>query len=266
MDTETFTSRVVDLSLKKYFITAAVLALAFNAFYWWRCYHLIKNYELSTNNNFSFEQNVQYLSTVIKLQLICLLVWGLTYLIGFTGWTLEQDLVWFTNKLTDAVWILFSFTVFFLGYFAMKQPEIFKLKEQEVVEETLPSPVTENAIDNIPEMQALKTKLENIMEEEKPYFNPRLALSDLAEMTGTNIHTLSKLINEGFGKNFYDFVNTYRVEAFKKRIVLTEYKNQTFLAVAFSVGFNSKTAFNRSFKKLTDSTPRKYLQSQENTQ
>jgi Response regulator containing CheY-like receiver domain and AraC-type DNA-binding domain len=263
MDTETFTSRVVDLSLKKYFISAAMLALLFNAFYWWKCYRLIKNYEFNTSNNYSFEQNVQYLSTVIKLKLFCLLVWALTYLIGAIAWYLAKDWVWLTDRLTDTVWGLFSFTVFFLGYFAMKQPEIFKVAEQEVLDE--PEPIVQPTPDpsDSEEMRQLKEKLEQLMVEEQPYLNSRLALSDLAEFLGINVHTLSKLINEGFDKNFYDFVNGYRVEEFKKRIVLPTYKNQTFLALAFDVGFNSKTAFNRSFKKLTNSTPRKFLKEYE---
>ncbi|MEM9821278.1 MAG: helix-turn-helix domain-containing protein [Bacteroidota bacterium] len=263
MDTETFTSRVVDLSLKRYFIGAAVLALIFNAFYWWKCYRLIVNYELNTNNNYSFAQNVQYLTTVIKLKLFCLLVWALTYLIGLMGWSLGEDWVWLTDRLTDTVWGLFAFTVFFLGYFAMKQPEIFKVAEQEVLDEAEPISSSPSGQNNREELLQLKTKLEQLMEAEKPYLNSRLALSDLAELLGTNSHTLSRLINEGFDKNFYDFVNGYRVEEFKKRIVLPEYKNQTFLALAFDVGFNSKTAFNRSFKKLTNSTPRKFLQEYE---
>ena len=262
LDTETFTSRVVDLSLKKYFITAAALALLFNVFYWWRCFRLIKNYAYSTNKNFSFEQNLQYLNTVINLKLVCLLVWTATYVIGGLAWASGQDWVWLTDKLTDVVWIFLSLTVFFLGYFAMKQPEIFRLAEQEVEEENpQASNSSTSAISS--EMSAIKTKLESIMELEKPYLNPRLALSDLADRADTNVHTLSRLINEGFDKNFYDFVNGYRVEEFKKRIVSPEFKNQTFLSIAYSVGFNSKTAFNRSFKKLTNNTPRKFLKEYE---
>ncbi len=262
MDTSTFTSRVVDFSLKKYFISAAALALLFNAFYWWHCYRLIKNYAYSTNKNFSFEQNLQYLSTVINLKLVSLLVWAFTYVIGGFAWATGQDWVWLTDKLTDVVWIFLSLTVFFLGYFAMKQPEIFRLTEQEVEEETAPvSAISNPEISS--EMSELKTELERIMELEKPYLNPRLALSDLADMADTNVHTLSRLINEGFDKNFYDFVNGYRVEEFKKRIISPEFKNQTFLSIAYSVGFNSKTAFNRSFKKLTNNTPRKFLKEYE---
>ncbi|MEM9987419.1 MAG: helix-turn-helix domain-containing protein, partial [Bacteroidota bacterium] len=76
-------------------------------------------------------------------------------------------------------------------------------------------------------------------------------------------HDLSRTINQGFGMNFNDFVNSYRVNAFKEQVLMPECQNHTFLAVALMVGFNSKTAFNRSFKKLTDQTPREYFQAQQ---
>ncbi len=263
MDHATFTSRVVDLSLKKYFILSAFLAWAFNLFYAYRGHLMLQSYEANSNANYSFEQNVQYLQTVVYLSWCCLLIWGLTYLIGGMGWLLEWDTVWWTDKLTDLVWVGLATTVFFLGYFSIKQPEILRLADvvslEEEDQQVAPLLQAQEGID-----RHQKQLLLELMEREKPYLNPRLTLSDLAHLLHTNVHQLSKLINEGFDKNFYDFINGYRVQEFKRRVVLQEYKNQTLLAVAFSVGFNSKTAFNRSFKKLTKRTPRQFLKSTEN--
>jgi AraC-like DNA-binding protein len=66
------------------------------------------------------------------------------------------------------------------------------------------------------------------------------------------------VINEHFKLNFFDFVNQYRVEAFKERIVNPKYGNFSLLGVAFECGFNSKSAFNRIFKKSTGLTPSQY--------
>ena len=65
--------------------------------------------------------------------------------------------------------------------------------------------------------------------------------------------------NEGFDKNFYDFVNSYRVEAFKSQIEQNKHEHKTLLALAYEVGFNSKSSFNRSFNKLVGMSPSKYL-------
>ena len=110
-----------------------------------------------------------------------------------------------------------------------------------------------------------KRALTELMGAEKPYLNPKLTLSLLAETSGQNSHQLSRLINEGFGVNFNDFINSYRIEAFKRATREEQYQNHTILAIALMVGFNSKTAFNRSFKKLTGKTPREWMQSQQLT-
>lgn len=70
---------------------------------------------------------------------------------------------------------------------------------------------------------------------------------------------LSRVINDGFEHNFFDFINYYRVAEFKQRMADPRHRNATLLSIAFEVGFNSKTAFNRAFKKITDQTPRTYF-------
>jgi len=72
-------------------------------------------------------------------------------------------------------------------------------------------------------------------------------------------HLLSKVINEVYEKNFFDFINEYRIDEFKQRFEDPRNRHYTMLAIAFEVGFNSKTAFNRSFKKMTHQTPREYF-------
>ena len=101
--------------------------------------------------------------------------------------------------------------------------------------------------------------LENLLREQRPYLNPGLSLNELADLAQMPAHQVSKIINEGMEKNFFDFINSYRVEAFKERIEQSEHLERTILSLALDVGFNSKTAFNRAFKKHTGITPREYL-------
>jgi len=87
----------------------------------------------------------------------------------------------------------------------------------------------------------------------KPYLNPDLNLPQLATELGISIHYLSQVINEHFRLNFFDFVNRYRIEAFKERIADPRYRNFSLLGIAFECGFNSKSTFNRIFKQATGS-------------
>jgi AraC-like DNA-binding protein len=59
--------------------------------------------------------------------------------------------------------------------------------------------------------------------------------------------------------NFYDFVNRYRLEEFKKLASDPKNRQFTMLALAFDCGFNSKSSFNRYFKKATGQTPSQYF-------
>lgn len=270
MDKDTFITKVVDRELHLIFAIAGVLALAFNAYYWWRCVVVINHYRRADSSQHSFEEsNVTYLDTVMNLKGVCLAVWTFALVVSMLGEFTELEMTWLVEVSTDAVWIVFSSITYFLGYFAMSQPEIFKHPAQEMEEEKnveVKQPAASPPKIPSSELLPLKKELTKLMEHEKPYLNPKLTLGELASMIHTNTHTLSRVINEGFGRNFFDFVNSYRVEAFKQKIAEGAHKQQTLLGIAMEVGFNSKTAFNRAFKKMTDTTPGKYLKSLEDTQ
>ncbi|MEP3210134.1 MAG: helix-turn-helix domain-containing protein [Maribacter sp.] len=102
-------------------------------------------------------------------------------------------------------------------------------------------------------------KIKGLMEHEKPYLNPELNLSDLAKLANLTRAQLSEIINSGFNQNFNDFVNGYRVEAFKDMLQEDKHKQLSILGIAYECGFNSKATFNRVFKKLTNSSPSEFL-------
>jgi AraC-like DNA-binding protein len=110
-----------------------------------------------------------------------------------------------------------------------------------------------------------KTKILNniILElETKKYFLDNLAsLSDLAKKIGESPHHVSQVINEKLNKSFFELLATYRVEE-AKRILLTDKKDKlTVEEISEMVGYNSKTAFNNVFKKLTGKTPSEFRKS-----
>ncbi len=106
-----------------------------------------------------------------------------------------------------------------------------------------------------------QNKLEALMAEEKPYLKPSLSLRGLAEKLDLPANHLSQLLNEGFDKNFSEFVNAYRLEAFKSKVADPAEQHLTILALAYDSGFNSKTVFNTFFKKTMGLTPKAYWKS-----
>ncbi|MBP9872856.1 MAG: AraC family transcriptional regulator [Haliscomenobacter sp.] len=93
------------------------------------------------------------------------------------------------------------------------------------------------------------------MEKEKPYLENDLNLLKLADRLEVNLHTLSFVINEGFRENFAQYINRHRVEEAKKLLEDPGNDHFSMVGIAFTAGFNSKTAFNTAFKKMTGVSP-----------
>lgn len=103
-------------------------------------------------------------------------------------------------------------------------------------------------------------RIREAMEVQKLYTDPELSLAALARKMGIPAGQLSKVVNAGFGANFNDFVNGYRVAAVKAMLAAGEHRRQTLLGIAFDCGFNSKATFNRAFLKATGLSPKAYIQ------
>jgi AraC-like DNA-binding protein len=104
----------------------------------------------------------------------------------------------------------------------------------------------------------LVSRIRILMEQEKIYCEAELTLQDLAQRLQSTTHQVSQVINEVLKKNFYDLINSYRVEEAKRLLLDPKKKNYTIVSVGFDAGFNSKTTFNTVFKKFTGLTPTDY--------
>lgn len=104
----------------------------------------------------------------------------------------------------------------------------------------------------------LKNKLLKLMNEKKPYLDSELSLTQLAETLGTYKHYVTQVLNDELNQNFYDFINSYRIEEVKRLMKGSEFSNYKIYALALEAGFNSKSAFNRIFKNITGLTPSQY--------
>ncbi|WP_231590735.1 helix-turn-helix domain-containing protein [Hymenobacter terrenus] len=106
-----------------------------------------------------------------------------------------------------------------------------------------------------PELQPWREKLLRLMAEEQPWLEPELTLAELAHRLRTNTSLLSHVINTGCGQNFNDFVNSYRVVEAERKLQDPRLAHYSLVGIALECGFNSKSTFNRVFKKLTGRTP-----------
>jgi AraC-like DNA-binding protein len=102
------------------------------------------------------------------------------------------------------------------------------------------------------------TRLLSYMDEEKPFLDGDLTIHDLSQKTGIPRHYITEVLNEKYGRNFFTFINEYRVREVISRINDPKYQHYTIIAIAFDAGFNSKSTFNTIFKTYTGNTPSEY--------
>ncbi len=163
--------------------------------------------------------------------------------------------------------------VMFIGYFGIRQVGIFnpesgsaaKFSETTELLEFLPEKMDNQKKKYVKSgltaetAEELHRKLLLLMETEKPYKESELFLTDLANRLNAVPNYLSQIINEKEGKSFYDYINTLRVEEFIRTVKNPDSQKFTLLSLAHDCGFNSKSSFNRYFKKVTGQSPSEYL-------
>jgi len=145
--------------------------------------------------------------------------------------------------------------VFYVAYISYVQPEVFKgeilLRDPVDLFKYKKSRLTPSY------STELKDKLLHLLDDGKVYKLNNINLEILSEKLGTNRHNTSQVINEHFNMNFFELINTYRInEALK---ILKSDGTLNIIEVAYEVGFNNKVTFNKSFKKLLSQTPTQYL-------
>lgn len=150
-----------------------------------------------------------------------------------------------------------TFYVLFLGFYGHRQVNLFASFNPVVELESIESP---KLVENLTVADDLfVSQLLELMNQEKPFLNPDLYLSGLSSMLNKSPEYISGVLNNQLNLNFYDFINNYRVNEFKKVCRLPENKNFTIIAIAYSCGFNSKATFYRVFKLATGHTPSEYM-------
>lgn len=106
--------------------------------------------------------------------------------------------------------------------------------------------------------QRITKKIEFVMQNDRLHLDPNLSLSKLASHIGASSNHVSQTLNGTLGMSFFDYVNRWRVEASKQKIILGE---ESVLTIALSVGFNTSSSFYKAFKKETGNTPRGFRNS-----
>ncbi|MDR1161880.1 MAG: helix-turn-helix transcriptional regulator [Tannerellaceae bacterium] len=242
-------------------IITRIVAFSFNALFIILSVRLFHQYKAFLQTNFSTIDTLRFKwMKFLALGLLILLSGALIFVILHEFFALQLSLY----SLFAVVVLLF---VNMLGFRGIRHSMIFSqivipYHPIQTDEQTLTEKGKEKSYANYGLKQEdaviLSRQLKDYMEKEKPYIQMELTLKSLASALDTYPHYLTQVLSITFHQNFYDFINTYRIEEARQRLVDPQFRNLTILAIAYDCGFNSKSTFNRIFKQKTGSTPTEY--------
>ncbi len=176
----------------------------------------------------------------------------------------------FFNREMQAILLLLFYG--FLGFFGKRQTLIYtqnfiplyigKLHDSETREVINDE---KQGVSMSPELlQSNVERIEELMKNEKIFTDNTLCLYQMAHKLKMPRNILSSIINNHYSKNFYQFINEYRIEEAKKMLLNPKYNHLSIEGIAQTVGFNSKSVFNPIFKKITGVTPSEFRKNKQN--
>jgi AraC-like DNA-binding protein len=225
---------------------------------------LISRYQRELKNRISYTSGV---ITLNWLKIISISFYA-TYIIFF----ILGGLNIFVNFLPfDPYYTIFVFVAIFsflYSFYVIKQPALLN---EMVYDESYSNSADDSTYEGdqsstkysrsgLKENEAA-TVLKNLlafMEKQKPYLDRDLTIHRLASLTGIQKHYITQVLNENYNRNFFTFINEYRVNEVIERMKDPANSNFTILGIAYDSGFNSKSTFNTIFKNMTGQTPSDY--------
>lgn len=201
-----------------------------------------------TKNEWQVDSNIKLWTKVID--------WGMmTYTVAFLSYFVLVRCTFFNPEWDYAISFVMAVGILAIAYMGLVQKRVF---QSEPISHFLPvqkyqsSSLTESASESI------KRGMERLLKEEQVFKENELRLADLAAYLDVSYHQLSQVINEHYGVNFFELINSYRVEHVKKLLADPKYSHYTIIQIAYEAGFNNKASFNRYFKKEIGMTPSAY--------
>ena len=142
----------------------------------------------------------------------------------------------------------------FTGYSESESVDIAVRNNDDNVEISSPMKYQRSALDN-EQSNRIADKINNIMSKETLYLDPNLSLQKLANHLAISPNYISQTLNETLCTNFFDFINKWRIEAAKPKILANK---DSVLTIALEVGFNARSSFYKAFKQETGQTPSEF--------
>lgn len=178
-----------------------------------------------------------------------------TYAVAFLSYFILVRCSFFNPEWDYAISLVMAIGILMVGYMGLIQRRVF---QSEPITHFLPGQKYRTSSLTKQASESIKKGMERLLKEEQVFKENELRLADLAAYLDISKHQLSQVINEHYGVNFFELINTYRVNYVKRLLSNPAYNHYTIIQMAYEAGFNNKASFNRYFKKAMGMTPSAY--------
>lgn len=229
--------------------------------YWFLSLKLVFQHKKNIPNNFSNYTRRNTLNWSIFVLSLFLVFFVADFSMFFIHKVLKIEIP--TLSVLPINLTLFTFIMIFFG---INQNAIYPSKNKEfrpdfAEVETVSAGKNDRSLLNENQLDVLAAIIFEYLTSKKPYLNPEYSLQMMVDDLTISREKLSYFINNSQQKNFYKFINEFRIKEVKEKLLDPGYSHYTVLGIGFECGFNSKTSFNRTFKDETGLTPSEYKRS-----
>ncbi|MBN2402889.1 MAG: helix-turn-helix transcriptional regulator [Spirochaetes bacterium] len=222
----------------------------------------LRNYYSRIENYFSDieKYDMNWLKKLTTLSLLIFLLWNTEFWMSFMR-IIKRNPVWMLINISLVTVIIFA-----TAYYLINKPDTSRETREmldELEEENIKTEREKYAKQNIDDIMKndYLTRIRDYMLRNKPYLNENINIKELASGMNIPSHHLSIVLNDKLNKNFYSFINEYRIKEAINILEDPENYRANILSIAYNCGFNSKSTFNSVFKKFTGRTPSEYKNS-----
>jgi|GEM_PF-6788706 len=248
---KTYLLKSINLSGLRYLIIGIIaFQLTHLLYYLHKSKKLISDFEQKSNHPTTFQNriNLNWAKNIFRIScFFTALIIGM-YLLIISGGYYEMN-----NSADFLFLLLLSLIIVSIILKSWQKPEAIS---------GIYAPVEKYSTDKLNDQMLIDygIKLDKFMKDEKIYLNSDLKLNQLADKMNISPHRLSQLINVKIGKSYQHYINAHRVKHFINLVETGQLSSKTITGLAFESGFNSKSAFQRAFKKEMNCTPKEFHQ------
>jgi AraC-like DNA-binding protein len=213
-------------------------------------YMLVKVHRFQKKEAYSTKKvslQLNWFKTTLILLFVATLIWAYSEIMYRDA----DDISYFYP-----LWIIVAFLIYWLGHLGMYKYGITEQRKK--IRKTVHDRYSITEV--LPQKNEHITAMKQFLKADRNFLNPNISLEMIAEELNLSQGHLSKVINTELGISFKDYLNNLRIDEAKLYLKDPEFSNYTLAAIGLEAGFNSKSAFNASFKKITGHTPSQYRQ------